>query len=63
MIFGIEGEVMGFDKLRGDLPNSESLEQRDQSEIDTNGGAKNNSLSGGADRILNLVGPDVFHRL
>ena len=63
MVFGIEREIMTLDQFRTDLSDPEALEQWDQSQIHLHGGAKNHGFGGSAYRVLDLVGPDVLHRL
>lgn len=62
-IFRIEGEFVSLDQLGVDLPNAQSLEQGNQSEVHANRRPKNDRLAGRLDRVFNLVGPYIFHRL
>lgn len=52
-----------FDKLCQDLPNSQSLEEGDKGEVDSNGSAEDDPFVRYTDGILDLVRPNVLHRL
>lgn len=54
---------MTFHELRSDLADTQAFEKGDEFEFDLDGGAKDNSLRRSVDRILDLVGPDIFHGL
>lgn len=54
---------MAFDELRDNLANSETLEERDQPEVDLHGSPEDDGFGGGGDGVFDLVGPDIFDRL
>lgn len=54
---------MTFHELRDDLADAQTFEKGYELEIDLDCGAKDNGLGGRIDRVLDLVGPDIFHGL
>lgn len=62
-VFGVQGKVVAFDELRNDLSNSKSLKERDQLEVHTDASSEDHGLRWCADRVFNLVWPDIFHGL
>lgn len=62
-VFWVEGEVVCFDQLRDNLSNPETLQERDQLEVNADARAEDDSLGRRANRVLDFVWPDVFDRL
>lgn len=57
----VQREVVTLNELRSDQPDLQSLQKRNETKIDSHRSPENNGLCRGADRILDLVGPDIFH--
>lgn len=62
-IFRVDREVVALHQLRVDFPNPKAFQQRDQFEVYSDGRSKDNCFQGRTDRVLDLVRPDVIHRL
>ena len=62
-ILRVEDEIVTLDELGGDQPDAEALEQRDQLEVDGHHRAENDGFARRADRVFDLVRPDVLHGL
>lgn len=54
---------MTFDELRDNLADPETLEERDQFEVDLHGGSEDDGFGRGGNGVFDLVGPDIFDRL
>lgn len=62
-VVGVQGQVVALDQLRRDLANLEAFKQRDEPEVDAHRGAENDGLAGRADRVFDLVRPNVLDGL
>lgn len=60
-VFRVEGQIMALDQLRRDQPNTQTLEQRDQPEVDSHVGSKDDGFCWSADGVFDFIRPNIVH--